>query len=164
MIQIRQIMTGEIGTLQTLQAMRSLVLESLQSQKLCNIATMIFSSMGYKNDPVTLIDRVDAYLRSNFMYVPEEIETIQTPEYMIIGKEINGFFYGDCDDISTLEAAILTCLGIPARFVCIRSKPDTTTYDHVYIEANANGRWIVSDITVYKKVQHHWYQRLEIAI
>jgi len=144
--------------------MRSLVLESLQSQKLCDIATQIFVSTGYSNNPKILIDRVDSYLRKSFMYVPEEIETIQTPEYMIIGKEINGFFFGDCDDISTLEAAILTCLGIPVRFVCIRSKVDTSNYDHVYIEANANNQWIVSDITVPRNTEHRWYQRLEIAI
>jgi len=111
-----------------------------------------------------LLDRVDGYLRANFQYVPEEIETVQTPEYMIIGKEINGFYFGDCDDISTLEAALLTCLGIPVRFVCIRSKQETTSYDHVYIEALIDGKWIVSDITVPKNTQHQWYQRLEIAI
>lgn len=144
--------------------MRSLVLESLQSQKLCDLATQIYASVGYRNSPEVLIDRVDSYLRRNFTYVPEEIETVQTPEYMIIGKEINGFYFGDCDDISTLEAAILTCLGVPVKFVCIRSKPDTNSYDHVYIEAKANDKWIVSDITVSKNVKHHWYQRLEIAI
>jgi transglutaminase-like putative cysteine protease len=144
--------------------MRSLVLESLQSQKLCKLASAIYAGTAYSSDKKLLIDRVDNFLRSSFMYVPEEIETIQTPEYMIIGKEINGFFYGDCDDISTLEAAILTCLGIATRFVCIRSKPDTNTYDHVYIEANSGSGWVVSDITVPREVVHHWFQRLEIAI
>lgn len=144
--------------------MRILVLESLQSRKLCNIATQIFVSTGYSANPDVIIDRVDKYLRQSFFYVPEEIETVQTPEYMITGKEVNGFFYGDCDDISTLEAAILTCLGIPTRFVCIRSKPDTTSYDHVYIEAKSRTEWIVSDITVPRDVKHYWYQRLEINI
>ena len=144
--------------------MRSLVLESLRSEKLCNIATQIYASTGFKGTKKLLLDRVDGYLRANFQYVPEEIETVQTPEYMIIGKEINGFYFGDCDDISTLEAALLTCLGIPVRFVCIRSKQETTSYDHVYIEALIDGKWIVSDITVPKNTQHQWYQRLEIAI
>lgn len=141
-----------------------LVLESLQSKRLADIATQIYISTGYSNNPDMLIERVDKYLRQSFMYVPEEIETVQTPEYMITGKDVNGFFYGDCDDISTLEAAILTALGIPCKFVCIRSKPDTSSFDHVYIEAKSRNVWVVSDITVPRDTKHHWYQRLEINI
>jgi hypothetical protein len=145
--------------------MRSLVLQSLKSRRLCNLATLLLNGVRHqRSNDMALINAVDTHLRAHFVYVPEEIETIQEPEYMIVHREMHGVYYGDCDDISTLEAAILTCLGIPARFVCIRSKPDTTSYDHVYIEALVSNEWVVSDITVPKHTEHRWYQRLEIAI
>jgi hypothetical protein len=132
---------------------------------LCNLATVLLNGvMNQRGDAMTLLNTVDRHLRAHFVYVPEEIETVQTPDYMVTYKEIHGVYYGDCDDISTLEAALLTCLGIPARFVCIRSKPDTTSYDHVYIEARVGNDWVPSDITVPKDLKHNWYQRLEIAI
>lgn len=148
--------------------MRTLVLESLSSLKLASLVSQLWFSSVDKNH-IALINKVDAYLRQNYTWTEDQIdgvpmEAIQTPEYMIQGKEMRGYYNGDCDDISTLEAAILTGMGIQCRFVVIRSKADAMVYDHVYIEAFANGEWIVSDITVPKEVVHKYYQRLEINI
>lgn len=145
--------------------MRSLVLESLQHPKLVNLATSLWSN----KKATTLIDTVDNHLRRSYIWKADEVngvpmEAIQTPEWMIQGKEQSGYYIGDCDDISTLEAAILTAMGIQCRFVVIRSKPDTMVYDHVFVEALADGIWIVSDITVPKDTVHQYYQRLEVRI
>ncbi len=148
--------------------MRSLVLESLQFPKLVNLATSLWSRSRSKTEQ-NLIATVDTYLRSCYIWKADEVngvpmEAIQTPEWMINGKEQTGYYIGDCDDISTLEAAILTAMGIQCRFVVIRSKPDTMGYDHVFVEALAGSRWLVSDITVPKDTKHQFYQRLEIRI
>lgn len=147
--------------------MRLLVLESLLCPKLVKVATSIWYDSN--KTPRALIDAVENYLRRSYIWKADEVngipmEAIQTPEWMIQGREQTGHFVGDCDDISTLEAAILTAMGIQCRFVVIRSKPDTMVYDHVFVEALADGRWIVSDITVPKDTIHKFYQRLEIAI
>ena len=147
--------------------MRSLVLESLLHPKVVNLATSIW--YGSNKNHRSLIEKVDTFLRRNFMWKEDEVngvpmEAIQTPEWMIEGREQTGYFVGDCDDISTLEASLLTVMGIQCRFVVIRSKPDTMVYDHVFVEALADGKWIVSDITVPKDTIHKYYQRLEIAI
>lgn len=147
--------------------MRSLVLESLLHPKLVNLATSIWYDSN--KNPRALIEKVDTYLRRSFIWKEDEVngipmEAIQTPDWMIQGREQTGHFIGDCDDISTLEAAILTAMGIQCRFVVIRSKPDTMVYDHVYVEALADGKWIVSDITVPKDTVHQYYQRLEVKI
>ena len=147
--------------------MRSLVLQSLRSPKLVKLATSLWR--GSNNDAMTVINRVDNYLRQYYIWKEDEVngqpmEAIQTPEWMIQGQEMVGQFIGDCDDISTLEAALLTAIGIPCRFVVIRSKPDTMVYDHVFVEAFTGREWVVSDITVPRDTKHVYYQRLEINI
>lgn len=146
--------------------MRSLVLESLQSRRLANLATSLWSGSVSVTE---LINRVDNHLRRYFVWTEDAInnvpmEAIRTPDYMIQGREMNGSYIGDCDDISTLEAAMLTVLGIRCRFVVIRSKEESFGYDHVYVEAYDGIKWIVSDITVPKDTVHKYYQRMEIAI
>jgi transglutaminase-like putative cysteine protease len=91
----------------------------------------------------------DKYLRDHFVYVPENIETLVTPEYMLISLENTGKVSGDCDDISILQGAIYKCLGYRIRFVAIRSEKDNPNYDHVYSEIYIpdNG-WTVYDLTL----------------
>jgi len=120
--------------------------------------------MKSPNNNAQLLENADEFLRSRFVYADESIETLQHPEYMLNGLEMSGRLVGDCDDISTLHAALLTCMGIKARFVAIRSTFNDPNYDHVYIEANDGKAWIPYDITLPLGAQIEWFARLTIAV
>ena len=111
-----------------------------------------------------LLTLVDKFLRDKFIYIDEKIETLQHPDYMLQGLEISGVLRGDCDDISTLHAALLTALGVPVRFVAIRSIKEDPNFDHVYIEANDGNEWIMYDITLSLGTIINYFGRVAIQV
>lgn len=155
--------TGHLGTMQTLQLMRKIVFNSITSKKLCAIARTLWLNAKLTNkDALTVADE---FLRSRFEYLDESIETIQAPEYMISGLEVTGKLRGDCDDITTLHAALLTCMDIPVRFVVIRSKFEDPNFDHVYLEAQqSNGDWVSYDITLPLGTEIHYFGRATMQV
>lgn len=111
-----------------------------------------------------LLKTVDDYLRKRFIYADEIIETLLTPDYMLSGLEMSGRLVGDCDDISTLHAALLVALGYQVRFVAIRSIRENTNYDHVYVEALHAGQWFMYDITLPLGTKIDYFGRIEIKV
>lgn len=113
---------------------------------------------------------VDDFIRSKFVYMHETIETLLTPDYMISGLEVTNHLVGDCDDISTLHAAILTCMDVKVRFVAIRSTYEDQNFDHVYIEAydgknGKNGKdWQLFDATVQRGTVIESFARINMNI
>jgi transglutaminase-like putative cysteine protease len=142
--------------------MRALVLESLQSVKLAKLATLLY--MKSPTNKRSLLSIVDGYLRDRFIYQSEAIETLLYPDYMLSGLEISGHLVGDCDDISTLHAAILTALGFKVRFVAIKSTYNNPNFDHVYIEAQDTDHWIMYDVTLPLNTTVEYFGRLTIAV
>lgn len=67
------------------------------------------------------------YIRNRVRWVPDAngVELLQSPVVTLQQK------YGDCDDQSTLAAAMLASLGIPAGFEAIAYRSEGV-YDHVY--------------------------------
>lgn len=98
------------------------------------------------------------------MYLPETIETLLYPDYMLNGLEMSGKLVGDCDDITTLHATLLTALGFPVRFVAIRSVRDDANYDHVYLETNLDGEWIMFDVTIPLHTEITFFSRVAIPV
>ena len=120
--------------------------------------------MQTPNDRSKLLASADEYLRTRFIYEGEAIETLQHPEYMLNGLEMSGRLVGDCDDISTLHAALLTVLDFKVRFVAIRSTYNDPNFDHVYLEVNNGGTWIPYDITLPLGAKIEWFARLTVGI
>lgn len=141
--------------------MRSLVLQSLNSRKLVSFVSGFWLKADSTKDRLRY---VEAFLRSRFQYVDEQIETLLVPDYMLQGMEITGAIRGDCDDISTLHAAILTAMYIKVRLVAIRSEQSNPNYDHVFIEAFNDSDWELFDITVPKGTPIQWFSRVAINI
>lgn len=60
--------------------------------------------------------------------------------------------YGDCDDFAVLLATLLGLVGYVSRFVVIKVNPETSGFDHVYVEvfmptSTQPDRWIALDPT-----------------
>lgn len=123
---------------------------------------MLFIQASQSNKP--LIQIVDEYLRTRFVYMPELIETLVTPEYMLRGLERYNRLRGDCDDITTLHAALLTCLDKKVRFIAIRSTFNDPNFDHVFLEVHNNGDWIPFDITLPLGSEIEYFARLAMAV
>lgn len=92
--------------------------------------------------------QVDKTLRPHYEYVAEEVETLYAPEYNLMNLIRNGKLIGDCDDIAMFYAAIFYVLGIPARFVAMRTKKNDPLFYHVVVEAFEHDRWKRFDPTV----------------
>jgi transglutaminase-like putative cysteine protease len=123
---------------------------------------MIYMQATQSKKPLVLW--VDEYLRQRFIYTDENIETLVSPEYMLIGLEMNNRLYGDCDDITMLNAALLTCLDIKTRLVAIRSTFNDPNFDHVFLEAMHNGDWVPFDITVTLGTEIESFARLTMGV
>lgn len=93
------------------------------------------------------LDTLDLQVRGHFRYRPENLEVIRTPELMWSDWMRQGWFEGDCDDVSVMFATILKALLYPVRFVAIRydNHPE---FEHVFIEAYDGTSWRVFDPTV----------------
>lgn len=83
------------------------------------------------------------WVRDTIRYQRDPIgqETLLTPEYLI--SRSPGSFAGDCDDKSMLEAALLSSIGIPTRFVVVGLT--LGNYSHVYLQANVGNAWVSLD-------------------
>lgn len=99
-------------------------------------------------------------LRAHFRYREEREEIVRTPEFMLADLARFGYIEGDCDDISTLVGAVLTVLGIPARFVATIYTPGVVNYQHVFVEAAIDGGWHVIDLTIDPGARQTWIHRM----
>jgi transglutaminase-like putative cysteine protease len=142
--------------------MKQLVLRlGLKSKQLNKIAQRVFIA---STDVPNLISNVDRMLRIGYQYVPEKIETIQSPDYMADMFARYGRFLGDCDDASIMVSALLSLLEVPNRFVAIQGERDSNEYDHVYVEAYNGSSWVPIDLTVDPDTKHVYYKRLEVPV
>lgn len=82
-----------------------------------------------------------AFVRDRIRYVRDVagVETVATPvKTLELGQ-------GDCDDKTTLLAALLGTIGCETRFVALGFAPGH--YSHVILEAQCNGEWVPLDPT-----------------
>ena len=81
------------------------------------------------------------WVRDEIRYIrdPVGIELVQTP---IKTLEIG---CGDCDDKSTLLAALLMSIGHPCRFIAIGTVP--RKFSHVFVQTQIRNHWINAETT-----------------
>jgi hypothetical protein len=105
----------------------------------------------------------DSWVRNHFQYRGEVEEVVRTPQRMFDDLERLGYFEGDCDDISTLNAAVLFTMGFPVRFVAIRYD-GSPEFLHVFVEFLYRGQWQRMDPTVPPGTIHQEDERMEIYV
>lgn len=131
---------GAAATKATLRAMRAFALQFAKNPLIRSQALQIVQGLpprDYYREAVALHN----FVRDRIRFVRDvyDVETLQTPLLTLQHAQ------GDCDDKSTLLAALALSIGFPVRFVAVGDKPGH--YVHVYLEIYLGGRWYTSDTT-----------------
>ena len=145
---------GARGTKRTLERMAKLALEDSRKFAMINIASDIIRAYRCPSrDKRSEASAFMSFLKRFVHYVsdpitttggaPDFLELVQSPLVTLKRRA------GDCDDMSTLLAALLLCVGIRPKFVAIKSDPRRPDeFSHVYVRALINGSWLGMDATV----------------
>lgn len=103
---------------------------------------------------------IDAWIREHFRYRPEHEEVLRTVPHMLGQLVSDGYFEGDCDDVSIFFAACVKAKGnIPVRFVAIRTQRGNPAFLHVFTEVKAY-EWRRFDATVQPGLIHIEHARM----
>lgn len=138
--QLLGISDGAAGTKETLKIMRRLVRDGKKSVIVRNAALSLLHDVLQK-DYLTEIKRAHNFVQNEIRYVRDinGVETLQTPEKTLEIKQ------GDCDDKSTLVAAMLESIGHPTRFVA--AGHGGGEFEHVWVETKYGQQWIAVECT-----------------
>jgi len=137
---LQAIPDGAAGTRYTLDLMADIAKRYKTDLSVFSKARALVAGLPQKDWPGE-VRRIQRYVRDNIRYVKDVrgVETVQTPDVTM------RIAAGDCDDKSTLVAALLESIGHPVRFVAIGFKPDD--YVHVYPETLIGKRWVSAETT-----------------
>lgn len=132
---------GMTGIYQTLRLMRTLADEGSRNLAVRQAAISAIYLTPEKNEfheAETLFNLVRDCIR----YVRDihGVETLCTPEKTLAQR------VGDCDDQTTLLAALLQSVGYQTRFV-IAGYSNPQMAEHVYLQVFVNGAWVDCDPT-----------------
>lgn len=132
---------GMTGIFQTVGIMRGMVNDYKKNLTIRH-AAISASFLTPEKNQYAEIESVFNYVRDHIRYVKDihNVETISTPD-KVLGSQV-----GDCDDQSTLLAAMLESIGYPTRFVCAGYSSDDAL-EHVYVQVFTDYGWIDCDPT-----------------
>ena len=141
--------------MQTLQKMRDLSASAVGNPEF--LAWLFAHVLGSSED-------IEQWLRRNFVYRPESVEILRSPEFQAKDYETLGYIEGDCDDVSIMAAAMLRACDYPARFVAVRGTEGNENFDHVFIEFidSHTGEWRIMDITAPEGEMPKQLERMEL--
>lgn len=132
------------GTHATLKLMAGLVKQFKRDPMIRETALSLVAGLRPK-DWSGETARLYEYVRDQIRYTRDVsgVETLQTPP---VTMELEA---GDCDDKSTLLAALLESIGHPTRFVATGYRAPQA-YSHVYVESLLGDKWMPLDATTDK--------------
>lgn len=137
---LQMIPDGVGGIVATLRIMSQLVKEYKKSMQVRSTTLQLIAECGQK-DWSCEVRQLHAFVRDQIRYVGDvrDVETVQTPDITLQLRA------GDCDDKSTLLAAMLESIGHPTRFVAIGFQAGV--FAHVYVETKIGDNWIPLETT-----------------
>lgn len=134
---LRDLPPGPESAKETLRVMRSMVRAAVRdpSQRVRETALHLVADHGERKW-LSEISALHSFVRDQIRYVrdPVGLESVATPDKTMDYRQ------GDCDDKSTLLAALLESIGHPARFVAVGFNGQP--FSHVYVEALSGRNWI----------------------
>jgi len=127
--------SGPDGTRAVLREMIALVRQYKKDPGVRQVAAELVRSLP-QYDRAGEVRALHAFVRDAVRYTNDirGVETLQTP------KATLEMGVGDCDDKSTLLAALLESIGRPTRFVAVAFSPGA--FSHVYVETLLGRRWV----------------------
>lgn len=141
--QLYSLADGARGTRQTMRLMAQVVRDAVRSdldirRKAADLVAFIPGN-SWREQARLLFE----FVRDRVRYLGDVngIETIQTPGVTL------SLGYGDCDDKSTLLAALLESIGHPARFRAV-GFAGFGEFEHVYVETKIGNDWLAMDATM----------------
>lgn len=140
--EIVKISPGDPGIVETLQYMRRLALDASRDPRMRALGIRVVAAISPRDDR----GRAGAILRwcqRNIRYVRDirRIETLQWPQRTLAWRA------GDCDDFSTLMAALLLALGFNEIGFVAQRRVAAGPYKHVFAVCRVNGTWLKMDGT-----------------
>lgn len=143
--------SGPAGTAATLKEMVKLARQFKKDVGVRQVAAQLVRDLP-QYDKLGEIKALHAFVRDSIRYTSDirGVETLQTP------KATLEMGVGDCDDKSTLLAALLESIGTPARFVAL-CMGGAENFSHVLVEARfgSKGKWM--PLETIRPVEAGWY-------
>jgi hypothetical protein len=136
---------GVAGAIYTVSQMRRMVNDASTDPAIINQAVSLVHMVPAKSE-LYEIEALFDFVLNHVRYTRDVygVETLSDPR-MTLQRLV-----GDCDDKATLLATLLQAVGYPTRFIMgAYEGPD---FEHVYLQAFANGQWIDLDATEYNGV------------
>jgi hypothetical protein len=146
----QELAAGNAGTVTTLETMRRLAQDGARSPAVIRAAHEVVRHVPERNDDATIAALLRD-VRQRMRYTPDPLDTelVKAPEFLI--ERTNGEGPGqrtpepmDCDDVCTLLASLLACVGIPSRFVVVAADKSRPDWSHVYVQAQTSAGRVVS--------------------
>lgn len=133
--------SGLRGVRQTLAVMRQMVRTAKIDPTIRQLATTLVFNTPEK-DEYAEVSALLSFVQQNIRYVKDvhDVETLSSPEKTLAGR------IGDCDDQTTLLAALLESVGYPSCFV-VAGYSSASVLEHVYLAACVDGQWLTCDPT-----------------
>lgn len=132
---------GVAGVRRTLDIMIAIVKQYRKNSEIRSLAESIIADVPQK-DTVGEIRAIFEWVRDNVRYTEDvrDVETLKTPDVILKTRQ------GDCDDKSTLLAALIESIGKKTRFIaCGVNSPGL--FEHVFVQVLLGTRWISMDAT-----------------
>lgn len=132
---------GAAGTYETLRYMRRLADDASVDPSIITRAVQCIFLTPARNDWAE-VSALFNMVRDSIRYTRDvlNVETLSSPQ-MTLARRV-----GDCDDMSTLLAALVQAVGYPSRFIAVGFHSENS-FEHVYCEVFINGEWIACDPT-----------------
>lgn len=142
-----EIAEGVLGTNQTVDKMKKVILASLGDQLVRMTAERLITNVD-PNDKEMEASVIYQFVRDRVHYVrdPRGLEYIQTPNYLLKAIEKNGKAFGDCDDKTVLGLALLKNIGYDVA-IRVAGYREPKVYTHVYGLIKLYNQWIPFDAT-----------------
>ena len=146
-VRLQRIADGDAGTRETLKIMADFARAAVRNpaQTIRQRAISLFSGIPPRQF-TSEIRALQAFVRDQIRYMrdPYGVELVQTPEKTL---ELG---VGDCDDKSTLLAALLMASGHPSQFVAIGFDAGGP-FSHVLVETKVGNRWLPLETIINKE-------------
>lgn len=139
------LLPGDAGITQTVNAIRQAVAYALRQYPIRQRAEAVTANVPERDERGDVRAIFD-WTIAHYKYVrdPVGLEMVKSPEIADAEIESNGFFQGDCDDVTAYMAALLKAIGYTVRAVTISIPGKGHAFRHIYLKVYLPkaGKWL----------------------